>query len=253
MFDIFLLLFAIAFISEYAAATLGMGYGTTLAPILLILGYEPLVLVPVILFSQFFIGFIAAGFHHRFENMDLSDKHERSALIIFTFTGIIGVVVSILASFSIPAFYVKIYIALVVMLVGALTLVNGNSETTFSLKKLTLLGSTAGFNKGLSGAGYAPITVGGQILCGIKPRAAVAITALVQGFICAVGVALYYFLAAPVDFLLLIGVSTGGIIAAPMSALTTKRLKQESLKKIVALSIILIGLLSLVIVLLSPS
>ncbi|MFW9887115.1 MAG: hypothetical protein ACFFER_02975 [Candidatus Thorarchaeota archaeon] len=47
-------LLAIAFISEYATATLGMGYGTTPAPILVFGGYEPLTLAPVILFSLFF-------------------------------------------------------------------------------------------------------------------------------------------------------------------------------------------------------
>ena len=40
-----------AFICEYMDSTLGMGYGTTLTPILLMMGYNPLQIVPVVLIS----------------------------------------------------------------------------------------------------------------------------------------------------------------------------------------------------------
>jgi uncharacterized membrane protein YfcA len=244
--EILVPLFILAFISEYGAATLGMGYGTTLAPILIIAGYEPLVLVPVILFSQFFAGFIAAGFHHKFENVNFRGEHERIALTIFIATGIIGVAVSVLASISLPSFFVKLYIAFVVMIAGLLTLTGGNREISFSSTKLTGIGAVAAFNKGLSGGAYGPIVIAGQMLCDIKPRAAIAITALVEGIICAVGVFLYILLAVPSDMILLIGITAGAIAAAPLSALTTAKLEQERLMRIIAISIILIGFLALI-------
>jgi uncharacterized membrane protein YfcA len=223
-----------------------MGYGTTLAPILIIAGYEPLVLVPVILFSQFFAGFIAAGFHHKFENVDFRGEQERTVLNIFIITGIVGVVLSVFAGISLPPLLVKLYIAIVVMIAGLLTLTDGNRETSFSSKRLTGVGAIAAFNKGLSGGAYGPIVISGQMLCDIKPRAAVAITALVEGIICAVGVFLYILLAVPSDMILLMGITAGAIAAAPLSALTTARLEQEQLKRIIAISIILIGLVALI-------
>ncbi|MFW9890048.1 MAG: hypothetical protein ACFFER_17835 [Candidatus Thorarchaeota archaeon] len=48
--EVLIPLFILAFISEYGAATLGMGYGATFAPILAFGGYETLTLAPVILF-----------------------------------------------------------------------------------------------------------------------------------------------------------------------------------------------------------
>ncbi|MGD9382216.1 MAG: sulfite exporter TauE/SafE family protein [Candidatus Thorarchaeota archaeon] len=245
MLEVLIPLFILAFISEYGAATLGMGYGTTLAPILIIVGYEPLVLVPAILFSQFFAGFIAAGFHHKFENVNLRDEHERTALTIFIVTGIAGVVISALTSVSLPSILVKLYISVVVMIAGLLTLMNENREILYSSRKLTGIGVVAAFNKGLSGGGYGPIAIAGQMLSGIKPRAAVAITALVEGIICAVGVVMYILLAVPSDMILLIGITAGAIAAAPLSALTTAKLRQEQLKKVIAVSIILIGALAL--------
>ena len=55
----------LAFICEYMDSTLGMGYGTTLTPLLLIMGYEPLQVVPVVLISELFSGLLAGVFHHK--------------------------------------------------------------------------------------------------------------------------------------------------------------------------------------------
>jgi uncharacterized membrane protein YfcA len=249
--EVLIPLFILAFISEYGAATLGMGYGTTLAPILIIAGYEPLMIVPTILFSQFFAGFIAAGFHHKFENINFKGEYERTALAIFIVTGIAGVIVSVFAGVSLPSFIVKLYIAIIVMIAGLFTLMSGGTESSYSNKRLTGIGIVAAFNKGLSGGGYGPIVIAGGMICGIKPRAAVAITALVEGIICAVGVVLYFLLAVPGDIILLIGITAGAIAAAPLSALTTAKLQQEQLKRIIAVSIILIGVVALISVLIT--
>ena len=244
LIEIIVPLIILAALMEYGAATLGMGYGTTLAPILLMIGYSPWIIVPVILFSQFFAGTLAALFHHVFKNMDLTDPHERTALRTFVVTGVGGVLVSILISVSIPAILVGMYIAVTVMLVGCFTLIYGGQISSFSRNRLFLLGSAAAFNKGMSGGGYGPITIAGQILCGIKPRAAVAITALVEGIICAVGVILYILLAVPMDIILLVGITVGAVAAAPFAALTTKKLKQEYIKKLVGATTFLIGLMT---------
>ena len=51
----------IAFVAEYFDSTVGMGYGTTLTPLLLIMGYEPLQIIPVILLSELLTGLTTAG------------------------------------------------------------------------------------------------------------------------------------------------------------------------------------------------
>ena len=43
----------IAFLAEYVDSTLGMGYGTTLTPVLLLMGYEPMQVVPAVLLSNY--------------------------------------------------------------------------------------------------------------------------------------------------------------------------------------------------------
>ena len=52
MFQLIPLIILIAFIFEFMDSAAGMGFGTGLTPLLLILGYSPLQVVPTLLISQ---------------------------------------------------------------------------------------------------------------------------------------------------------------------------------------------------------
>ncbi|MFX1602202.1 MAG: sulfite exporter TauE/SafE family protein [Promethearchaeota archaeon] len=250
MLEIFIPLVILAFVAEYFAATLGMGYGTTLAPILIILGYAPLVLVPAILFSQFLAGFASAAFHHRFRNMNLAEhRDERDAAVIFSVLGVGGVLAAAFANMNLPSQYVKAYIAITVMAMGLLMIANIRRESEYSRPRLGIIGVFAAFNKGISGGGYGPLATSGQIISGIRPRAAIAITALVEGIICALGIGIYFALSIYPELLLTLAITVGALIAAPFSALTTAYLEQNLLRNVVAISTFAIGLITLVFVL----
>ena len=65
LFEFSIFIIIIAFFCEYIDSSLGMGYGTALTPILLIMGYTPLQIVPAVLLSELITGLSAAFFHHR--------------------------------------------------------------------------------------------------------------------------------------------------------------------------------------------
>ncbi len=245
MIEILVVLIVLAFITEYFTATLGMGYGTMLAPVLLMIGYEPAVLVPVVLVSQFLAGLVSGSFHHRFRNMDLiNEPHERAAFEIFSLTGVVGVLIAVLTSIALPVWFVELYIASVVVLMGAVILANGRTSEAFSNRKLGVLGLFGAFNKGISGGGYGPIVTGGQIISGIKPRAAIAITSIVEAVMCAVGFVVYLMISQSIDLLLTLGIIIGAVLAAPFSALTTAKVSQERLKKAIAVATIALGIVT---------
>src|SRR6056297_350792 len=56
--EIGLFIILIAFAAEYTDSTLGMGYGTSLTPILLLLGFSPLEVVPAVLLSELVTGLL---------------------------------------------------------------------------------------------------------------------------------------------------------------------------------------------------
>jgi len=63
-----------AFITEYMDSTLGMGYGTTLTPLLILLGFEPMQIVPSVLLSELITGLFAGFTHHSVGNVDFRPK-----------------------------------------------------------------------------------------------------------------------------------------------------------------------------------
>ena len=58
-----------------------MGFGTTLAPLLLLLGFEPLQVVPAVLLAEFATGLLGAALHQRFGNCGLPRSAELCAAL----------------------------------------------------------------------------------------------------------------------------------------------------------------------------
>ena len=73
----------IAFLAEYMDSTLGMGYGTTLTPVLIIMGYQPMEIVPAILLSELITGLLAGFTHHMVGNVDFRPKTMNIKKIIY--------------------------------------------------------------------------------------------------------------------------------------------------------------------------
>ena len=88
-FDVFniILLCFVSFLPGLIDASLGMGYGFTATPALLLLGFCPTEVVPVVLISLIVGNVLSFFFHHRFKNVDFG-LHSRETKI----SGVIGIV-----------------------------------------------------------------------------------------------------------------------------------------------------------------
>lgn len=183
---LFLVLFIFAFFCEFIDSSLGMGYGTILTPTLIIFGFEPLVIVPAILLSQAFGGFIASIFHHQFRNVSFkrTSKDFKAFLYISSF-GIIATIFAALISINLPKIVLQSYIGLLVFTMGLIVL--RNYAFNFSWNKMIGIGILSAFNKGLSGGGFGPVVTGGQILSGQNHKNAIGVTTLAEAPICLVG------------------------------------------------------------------
>lgn len=262
----------IAFICEYMDSTLGMGYGTTLTPILLIMGYEPLQIVPVVLISEFFSGLLAGALHHKEGNVDFKLKiiripeiikelktfgyietlrkglprHLKVALLL-AMCSILGTVSAVFIALNIPKFWVALYISILVLSMGITIIICFNKKFHFSWKKIISLGLLASFNKGISGGGYGPIVTSGQIFSGIEGKSAVGITSLAEGLTCAVGIITYIFVSQnSLDLRLAPFIVMGAILSVPFSAKSVKRMTEKRLKLAIAICTIILGIFSLI-------
>ncbi|MEA2070899.1 MAG: sulfite exporter TauE/SafE family protein [Asgard group archaeon] len=181
-------------------------------------------------------------------------------IIIMAVFGVIATIVSsilnaVFAYSTIATFIIKIYIGVMVLSMGGLILIMKPSKH-FSIRKVVFFGALAGFNKGLSGGGYGPITVSGQLISGRDGRQAIGTTSLSEGITCVVGFITYiiteviYSNVNDVPFNYAIFELTsylivGVVLAAPLAALTVKKIENEILKKGIAIATAILGILTL--------
>jgi hypothetical protein len=257
----------LAFLCEYVDSTLGMGYGTTLTPLFMLLGFSPMQIVPVILLSELATGLSAAFFHHREGNVDFKPKsmnfstvvaklkslgyvesfkrgipmHLKVALLLGV-CSVLGTVVAVFVAINIPKFWLKLYIGILVLAMGVVILACMNKQFRFSWRKLSVLGVVASFNKGLSGGGYGPIVTCGQILSGVEGRSAVGITSLAEALTCLVGVLCYILVTkGALDWKLAPYVIIGAVLSVPLSAKSVKIMTTRRLKLAIAVLTITLG------------
>ena len=265
-------IFLVALFCEYMDSTLGMGYGTTLTPVLLLLGFTPLQVVPAALFSELITGLLAGFFHHREGNVNFRPKTYNPSLImqslhslgyiesfkrgfplhlkiviLLAACSIIGTIAAVFIALNIPKFWLKLYIGCLVLSMGLIIIICLNREFKFSWKKITSLGLIASFNKGMSGGGYGPVVTGGQILAGVEGKSAVGITSLAEGLTCLVGVITYYAISkGSIDWRLAPVIIAGAVLSVPFSAISVKRINPKHLKLAIAVLTIILGTVTIV-------
>lgn len=259
---------AIAFACEFVDSTLGMGYGTTLTPLLLLMGFSPLEVVPAVLFSELLTGLGAALAHHRAGNVNLIPngahvavsmqrggvsmvfqraipKHLKVALLI-GLCSVVGTVAAVGIAVNIPKFYLKLYIGVMVLAIGVYLLLRRNRPTSFRWSRLLGLGVLASFNKGLSGGGYGPLVTGGQLLSGVESKNAVAITSLAEALVCLVGVILYFATQTVMNWGLFPYLCGGAVLSVPFCAITVKRIPTRLLYMLIASLTTILGVLTVI-------
>ncbi len=337
----------LAFVFELLDASLGIGFGTVLTPILLVIGLPVSKVVPSILLAELLAGIIAMIFHTLLKNVKLGSrkifrrkgKRKRRArkkptkssdanlpetsslkeeaktldlleieelegeefiiedeeefipadgeeleeitiknksiifklknlttdtkvIILLSIVGILATIIAAILNVLFDYndwfnFSVKIYIGIMVLSMGVLVLAFRNKEMKLSMRRILGLGILAGFNKGISGGGYRPITVAGQLLSGRKSRNALASTTFSKTVICFVGILTYILThiiqnlhaGIPItwEYLELAPyLSLGTIVAAPIGAFITKSVDSKKLKTAIGWATIVLGVFSII-------
>ncbi len=239
-------LITLCFFCELMDSSLGMGYGTTLTPVLLAVGYQPLELVPTILLSEFLSGFASSYFHHESGNVDFSRRSRDSRIALLLALGsVVGVSVGVSLAVQIPTHVLKIVIGTIITLAGISIWILHNRVLVYRTWKMFALASVASFNKALSGGGYGPLMTSGQILSGIKGKSSVGITSFAEGFTCLVGVILFLGKGQGFTLDLLVPVLTGALLSVPFSTEFVKHINENIFKKMIAALTVVMGLFTI--------
>ena len=236
----------LCFVCESVDSSLGMGFGTTLVPVLLIVGYDPHQLVPTVLVSEFLSGFAAFFFHAEAGNVrpvrGSIHLHAASTLAVFS---VVGVAVGVNLALSISKTVLMQIVGVIIIAAGLMILIMGSRRITFRYWKVALLGLVASFNKAVSGGGYGPLMTSGQVLSGVEGRASVGITSLSEGFTCLGGAILFLILGQPLELALLVPVAAGSLLSVPFSAQIIRIAPENLVKRVIGVFTLVMGLLTL--------
>lgn len=240
------LIFLFAFVCEYCDSSLGMGYGTTLTPLLLILGYEPLHIVPAVLLSEAVTGFAAGLMHHHKGNVDLvRDQQARRTLFLLGGLSTLGALVAVAVAVNIPKLYFGLFISTIILAMGVIILLTARRRFAYRARNVVVIGTVAAFNKGLSGGGYGPLVTAGQVVSGVPAKHAVAITSLAEALTCVVGLGAYVLLHDWPDWHLAAPLAVGALFSVPFAARTVRRLPDEVMRSGVGVFTLILGCVAL--------
>ncbi|MBN1916846.1 MAG: sulfite exporter TauE/SafE family protein [Verrucomicrobia bacterium] len=238
-----LLLVPIAFVCEYCDSSLGMGYGTILTPVLMVFfGFKPMDVVPAVLMSEFVTGMAAAFAHHSFRNVRFERRSKDTKVaVVLAACSMVGTVGAVWLTTLISKETLTLIIGIIILSMGGVILVTLRWTPRFSWAKITAVGAVASFNKGLSGGGYGPLVMGGQMLSGVGVKNAIGITSLAEGLTCLVGVVVYAVLHPEVTWRLAPFLMLGALLSVPFAAHTVRRLPERLVKPAVAGIIFVLG------------
>ena len=248
----------LAFTFEVMDSAAGMGFGTALAPLLLILGYDPLAVVPALLISETITGLLAGGVHHELKNASFSFRplnDDAKLMILLAAIGAVASIGSILLAYfalTLSESFITLYVSVLVLVMGFVGLVRARVSRTFEYKPRRMVGfaALAGFNKGIGGGGFGPVITLGQVLSGIYEKSATAITSLSEGIVSLVGVATFLAITSAgvrVDLVLLPSIFTGGFLAAIAAPYLVRVLPNRVWRYVIPLYAFTIGVLALTI------
>jgi len=241
-----ILVFLVALACEYLDSSLGMGYGTTLTPILLLSGFAPLEIVPAILLSEALTGVAAGLLHQRDGNVNfLRDARARRTALLLVVLSAAGAIAAAMLAVKISKGTLTLFIATIIVAMGIVILLTLNRPFRYRPAGIVAVGAVAAFNKGLSGGGYGPLVTAGQVVSGLPSKHAIAITSVAESFTCVVGLAAYLVLGRQLNWGLTIPLVAGALLSVPIATLTVRRLPEKGLRLIVGLVTLGLGALSL--------
>lgn len=207
---------------EIVDSSIGMMYGTLLSPILILMGYDPIHVVPAILISQAAGGLGGALMHHKYGNADFSGlTRDTKIALAMIIPGAFVVFIGASVSSMLPKVLVKSYIAALVMVMSILCITPITYK--FAMWKHYVVGVLAAFNKALTGGGFGPVTSTGGIMGGITARVSVATTTYAEIPICALAYLSYLFITKSfgsirLTMLLCFGAILGGLVGPYISS-----------------------------------
>ena len=221
---------------EFMDSAGGMGYGTALTPLMLLAGFDPKQVVPLVMITEMVTGLIAGLVHGEFENVEwkLRPINETTKLVLMiAVTGMIATMISISAVYGylqVHKFWIKFYVTMLLIVMGVCSVLTAKTYQKYRPSLMWIFAFVGGFNKGVGGGGYGPVITVGGLLSGVPVKSMVAVTSFAEGLTCLAAVIMWFALLSAgivVDYMLLPSFVIGTVVAAVAAPYVTRVLPEN--------------------------
>ncbi len=223
----------IAMFFEFMDATAGMGFGTAITPLLLLIGFDPKQIVPVVMIQQGVAGLIGTFLHAEYQNVEWKFKPMSETIKLWFYIAIPGMaavafsVTSVYAIFKVAKVWINLYVCALLLGMGLISLYQGMSrhERPYRPKRMIFFATLAGFNKGVGGGGYGPVVTIGGLLSGVPAKSMMAVTAISEGTVSTFSILVWLAMLSGgvvIDYLLLPSMMIATILSAVVAPWATR-------------------------------
>ncbi len=236
----FLVFVLVGFIAEMIDGALGMAYGVTSTSFLLSLGLPPATASASVHASELVTTATSGFFHLRFGNV------KKDLVLRLLIPGVIGGVTGAYVLTELPVNVIKPFVTVYLLLMGGVIVykafrpVKGEPHTS-----VIPLGLIGGFFDAIGGGGWGPIVTTTLVARGTQPRFVVGSVNLAEFFVTVSESAAFFLTIGFLHWNVILGLMLGGVIAAPIAAMLTKRIPVKPFMILVGVLIILMSLRNL--------
>ena len=212
---------AIGFAAQLVDGSVGIGFGIISNLALLALGLPPVAAATSVRTVEGFVCGASAVSHAWLRNVDWR------VFSLLVAPGILGSLAGAFLATKLPAQYVRpaIYAYLIVIACMAIWRALRGTLQPKRTEEVGVLGLAGGFFDTAGGGGWGPVVGGNLLLQGMDPRIVVGTVAVSEFFVTiAISVLLIGVLGAMAFTTAAIGLLLGGVFAAPLAAVLTRRI-----------------------------
>lgn len=236
----------IGFGAQIIDGALGMAYGVTSTSFLLTFGVSPAAASASVHTAEIFASGASGLSHLRFGNVD------RELFRKLLLPGIVGGIVGAYILTVLPGERIKPLVALYLLVMGVIILRKalGRVPGAGIKARLAPLGLAGGFFDAIGGGGWGPIVTSTLVARGERPRFAIGSVNLAEFFVTVAEAATFFLALGLVHWKVIVGLTIGGVTAAPLAAYVCKRLPARALMIMVGVLIVALSVRTVVLALL---
>jgi uncharacterized protein len=221
---------------------LGMAYGISSSTFLINAGVSPAVASASVHIAEVFTSGVSGLSHLRFGNVN---KKLFQHLVV---PGVIGAIVGAYFVSSFDGDTIKPFVSAYLLIMGIVVIrkafkVGQKKQKTKKLSPLALLG---GFVDSIGGGGWGPVVSTTLISKGRNPKYTIGSVNLAEFFVAFASASTFVFILGTNNWIVIAGLITGGVFAAPFAAMLVRRVKVKFLMVFVGSLIIALSLRTIV-------